>query len=229
MAVIAIEAVRKHQPPSTITICSEMTFSWKWQKLIWIDRLQCVSTFWICFHLIYIFASFATTLLINCFFLHSFTLSYHRINIYCAKNVGNGISQIGLCVSGQTIRDALSRLHNYPNVDRMKLIINIGSVDILHGTGLSDMCNDFINLVRLCERRNIYIVITTLAPLGNRLHVKEEVERLKKFNQFLISTFASKHQVVDVTKCMLDPTQNAVYMGCYQPYVYLFLLKRSLH
>lgn len=103
----------------------------------------------------------------------------------------------------------------------MKLIVNIGSVDILHGVSLSDMCNDFINLVRLCDRRNIYIVITTLAPLGNRLHCTEDVDKLNKFNQFLVATFASKHPVIDITKCMLCLAQNSIYMGCYQPYVLL--------
>lgn len=105
----------------------------------------------------------------------------------------------------------------------MKLIINIGSVDILHGVSLSDMCNDFINLVRLCDRRNIFIVITTLAPLGNRLHNTEDVDKLIKFNQFLIGTFSSKHPVIDLTKCMLCQAQNTIYMGCYQPYVFFAL------
>lgn len=134
-------------------------------------------------------------------------------------STGNNICQIGLCVSGQTIRDAVARLRNYPDADRMKLIINIGSVDILHGTSLPDMCNDFVNLVRLCERRNIYIIITTLAPLANRLHVHEEIEKLNKFNQFLLSTFSAKHHVIDIAKCMLGQAQNSIHMGCYQPYV----------
>lgn len=130
---------------------------------------------------------------------------------------GDGILRCGLCVSGQRIKDATERISRYSDTENMRLIVNIGSVDILNGQQFSDMCNDFINLVKLCERRQIHLVITTLAPLANVLHSTDDVKKLNDFNSFLMSKFSAKHQVIDITDCMKCRKTNKVWFDCYQP------------
>lgn len=121
-------------------------------------------------------------------------------------------------MSGQRIRDATERLKRFPNTDNMKIIVNLGTVDILHGRYQSDMCQDYINLVKLCSNRGIEVIITTLAPIGNRLHDKDDVKKLNDFNKFLINKFGSSHQVIDINACMVNKTNGRTFIETtYQP------------
>lgn len=129
--------------------------------------------------------------------------------------LGKQIQRCGLCISGQYIRDATDRLKRFPNTNNMKIIVNLGTVDILHGRELNDMCQDYMDLVKVCYQRNIQIVITTLAPIANQLHIKESVQQFRAFNDFLIKKFAGKHQVIDITECMTGKFGN-VFFDCYQ-------------
>lgn len=125
-----------------------------------------------------------------------------------------GIHQSGLCISGQTIRQAANRLKRQ---SRMKVILNIGSVDILHGKSVNDMCNDFIELVRICEQRDIDIVITTLAPIANRLGSGDDCrEKVNAFNKFLIVKFGAKYSIIDIASLMKHHRTNHVLFDCYQ-------------
>lgn len=130
---------------------------------------------------------------------------------------GKQIECSGLCISGQTIRDATENLRRYPNPENMKFIANIGSVDILHGRDLPDMCQDYINLTKVCENRNIQLIITTLAPLANRMHLFNDAQKLTKFNEFLMNRLSNKFQVIDITPCTSCPKSNKVLFECYQP------------
>lgn len=131
---------------------------------------------------------------------------------------GKNIQRSGFCVSGQRIRDATDRLKQFPNTDNMKIIVNLGTVDILHGRFITDMCQDYINLVKLCAHRGIEVIITTLAPIGNRLHVKDDVKKLNDFNTFLYNKFRNTHQIIDITACMVNPKTGKTFIETtYQP------------
>lgn len=97
----------------------------------------------------------------------------------------------------------------------MKIIVNLGSVDILHGNDLTDLCQDFKELVKECQRRRIQPIITTLAPLANRLHCT--AEKLRKFNEFLIKEFSDRFCVIDITPCLVDKLSGRLMFSCYQP------------
>lgn len=99
----------------------------------------------------------------------------------------------------------------------MKIIINIGSIDILHGHDLVDMRQDFSNLIKICDDRNIQVTITTLAPLGNKIHLADDVRKLNSFNEFLLKRFCETHQVIDIRPCMLHPNTTKLIFDCYQP------------
>lgn len=122
----------------------------------------------------------------------------------------------GLCVSGQTIAEATARISRFSDTKNMRLIVNIGSFDIMNNQPMSDICNDYIHLVQTCRRRNIEIVITTLAPLLLLLHDEVVSKRIQQFNDFLISKFGSKYDVIDITQCMKSTQTNKVSFGCYQ-------------
>lgn len=97
----------------------------------------------------------------------------------------------------------------------MKIVINLGTIDILHGRDLTDMCQDYTNLVKVCFQRNIQIVITTLAPIANRMHIDGDVHKLHDFNEWLINRFSGKHQVIDITDCMCEKN-GKLWFDCYQ-------------
>lgn len=131
--------------------------------------------------------------------------------------IGRGINRSGLCISGQSIRDATDRIKRYPEQSNMKIIVNLGSVDILHGSDLSDVCQGFKELMRECQRRRIQPIITTLAPLANRLYCQEEVKKVRQFNEFLVNEFSGQFRVIDITSCLADKKTGKLMFCCYQP------------
>lgn len=99
----------------------------------------------------------------------------------------------------------------------MKIIVNLGSVDILHGQDLADMCQDYTELIKTCNRRRIQTVITTLAPLANRRHCPNDLKTFDKFNEFLIKNFSNNFLVIDIASCLVDLATGKLLFGCYQP------------
>lgn len=93
-----------------------------------------------------------------------------------------------------------------------QILLNIGSVDLLHGRSSMDMQSDFIELYAELEKRGIHTVITTLAPLANTLHSTDIQMRWQQFNSFLLTKFQN---VIDLTCCFVSNT-NRVLFECYQ-------------
>lgn len=123
------------------------------------------------------------------------------------------VKQCGLCVSGQTIQSATNRLRYCKNI---KIVLNIGSVDLLHGRDFVDMRDDFTRLMQVCQERNIQVVITTLAPLANVLNAEGLREKFDQFNKFLIQTYSRSHKVIEIHKCMIDPKSLKTIFDCYR-------------
>ena len=96
-----------------------------------------------------------------------------------------------------------------------KVIINVGSVDILHGKYLLDMRSDYEQLMRACLSLQLIPVITTLAPLPNANHQADVREKLLAFNRFLIDRYSSQHLVIDLYSSMITPSGITIY-SCYE-------------
>lgn len=111
--------------------------------------------------------------------------------------VGSGVQHTGLCVSGLSIRAAAKLVEITPSFKSNRLIFNIGSVDILHGHDMIEMCSDFEHLINVCERRGLQPIITTLAPLANISHSPEMVNNLRNFNKFLMEEYFN-YTVIDI-------------------------------
>lgn len=99
----------------------------------------------------------------------------------------------------------------------MKIILNVGSVDLLHGRDFLDMREDFMYLMRVCEERNIQVIITTVAPLANTLNSSDTCSKYHAFNQFLVQTYSHSHKVLQIHECLLDVRSGKVLFDCYQP------------
>lgn len=128
------------------------------------------------------------------------------------ENVGRRIRKCGKCISGQCIKDVTKMLQKNVQFSH-NIILNIGSVDLLHGHDLIDMKNDFMALYMELEKRGIEPVVTTLAPLANISFSQDYQMKWQGFNAFLMKQFPN---VVDITSCFLTNTQRVLF-DCYQP------------
>lgn len=145
--------------------------------------------------------------------LYSLILYY----IYLSTNILVGkrnISKSGFCISGQTIKDAAKLIENSTSMVDDTIIINIGSVDLLHGHDLIDMKHDFIRLLNAFKARQIIPVITTLAPLANISHIPRQRKTWQLFNNFLQKHYA--YNLINIETCFVTQKGQTMY-DCYQP------------
>lgn len=126
---------------------------------------------------------------------------------------GHKVLQCGLCISGQTIADATRRVLNSSSINN-SIVVNVGSVDLLHGRELIDIISDYMALLEAFNFRGIKPIITTLAPLANLSHAKHTRNNLTKFNEFLRG-LSSDVSVIDLWQCMVDQHARTLY-ECYQ-------------
>lgn len=120
------------------------------------------------------------------------TLSQHR------KITENGNQQIGFCVSGQTIASAAKQIELAHYFKASHLILNVGSVDILNGQSLDDMCTDFDHLIRACEQRGCVPIVTTLAPLADSHRSMVIHDKLMAFNFYLLNKYSMGYPFIDI-------------------------------
>lgn len=78
------------------------------------------------------------------------------------------------------------------------LILNVGSVDILYGRSIVDMCMDFDTLIRACEQRGCKPIITTLAPLAQCKRSQEIHDKLNAFNFYLLNKYSVNYPLIDL-------------------------------
>lgn len=114
-------------------------------------------------------------------------------------------------MSGLTIERAADLIKNTQDFKASKLIINIGSVDILHGTALIDMCYHLKRLVTVCKERGIEPILTTLAPLANINHSTEMRDKLLLYNNFICDKFINKCLIIDIWSAMISPTSSTLF------------------
>lgn len=150
-------------------------------------------------------------------FTFTFTFVYFlHIFISTADSTEIGVQKSGLCVSGLSIPAAAKLIELTPSFKSTRLIINIGSVDILHGHALADMCTNFQRLIKVCESRGLEPIITTLAPLENISHSSDMLEKLRQFNAFIMDTYFADYEIIDIWSKMTNSRGN-INLKLYNP------------
>lgn len=125
----------------------------------------------------------------------------------------NRIKQIGKCVSGQSISRAIKNISRTINeIHHDRVIINLGSVDLLQGRELIDMMKDMHELCDMLCRKGIFPILTTIAPLANQMHNTILENKRKSFNTYIMAYF----DYVDIERCFLS-NYNRILFDLYQP------------
>lgn len=141
-----------------------------------------------------------------------FFLTVATMELHSSFNNKHRICQSGYCISGQTIRDVTHRVLNWPHLSN-NVIVNIGSVDILHGHNLFEMIADFRDMMCAFGQRGIHPIVTTLPPLANMTHIPDVVMTVAKFNEYLRRTY---DYVIDLWDCLVDSKNSRILYECYQ-------------
>jgi maternal effect protein oskar len=124
------------------------------------------------------------------------------------------IHSMGFCVSGQTVRSAYEKVRQTRRM-RKKVIINIGSVDLLHYHSFVRITHDMELLNQELFAKGVDTIIwTTLAPLANQLHEPSSRQKLMDINKFLRYRFAN---VIDIHQVMVNTSDDKILFACYQP------------
>lgn len=150
----------------------------KWNKLNWIE-----------FATAFIEIKRTKNLPKHAFFVNNFIL-------------GSVIQQNGLCISGLSIQAATKIIECTQHFKSSNVVINVGSVDILYGHDIDDMCADYKDLIHACERHKLQPIISTLSPLPNSSHSLEMREKLLAFNAFLSDAYISLYPIIDIWSIM---------------------------
>lgn len=117
----------------------------------------------------------------------------------------------GHCVSGLTIAEAT---RNIERIAHNKIVLlNVGSIDIVHGKELVELIFAMMRLFRTCHMNNITPVITTLAPLAN-YQLGNRVAVMRGFNDFLLKN-PFNFPVVELHKNFLT-NDGSMDINCYQ-------------
>ncbi|KXJ73715.1 hypothetical protein RP20_CCG015184 [Aedes albopictus] len=141
-----------------------------------------------------------------------FFLSLARWELGFQYDPGHSIQQSGLCISGLTIAEAADRVMKAPYIND-RVIVNVGVVDILHGSEFVDMQHDLFQLKRNLENRGASVILTTLSPLANMSHIKDITDKLHRFNS-LIRRYQWEH--IDLWRCFVNEKDQTLY-ECFQP------------
>lgn len=138
------------------------------------------------------------------------------------KNTENGIQQIGFCVSGQTIASAAKQIELAHYFKASHLILNVGSMDILNGQSLDDMCTDFDHLIRVCEQRGCVPIVTTLAPLANNHRSMNIHDKVLAFNFYLLNKYRMAYPFIDIWQ-QFSMRNGQINSDFYETYAFTLL------
>lgn len=116
-----------------------------------------------------------------------FFLAIAKWELKYSFDPGHDIEMCGLCISGLTLSDAAMRIQVAPYIAG-QVLINVGTVDLLHGRVMIDLIHDFELLMARFRDRNVEPIVTTLAPIANSGGRTIMAERLLKFNEYIRRT-----------------------------------------
>uniref|UniRef100_A0A182MQQ1 OSK domain-containing protein n=1 Tax=Anopheles culicifacies TaxID=139723 RepID=A0A182MQQ1_9DIPT len=125
---------------------------------------------------------------------------------------GHQIDMSGLCISGLTLAEAAKRVEMAPFIAD-HVLVNVGTVDLLHGREMIDLIHDFNQLVARFRERNVEPIMTTLAPIANSGGRTPMADRLLKLNEYICRTCP---RTIDLWKNFVH-ANGTVRFECYQP------------
>ncbi|XP_052889017.1 maternal effect protein oskar [Anopheles moucheti] len=125
---------------------------------------------------------------------------------------GHIIDMSGLCISGLTLSEAATRVEVAPFIAD-HVLVNVGTVDLLHGREMIDLIHDFDQLVARFRERNVEPIMTTLAPIANSGGRTPMADRLLKLNEYICRTCP---RTIDLWKNFVH-ANGTVRFECYQP------------
>uniref|UniRef100_A0A182U2C7 OSK domain-containing protein n=1 Tax=Anopheles melas TaxID=34690 RepID=A0A182U2C7_9DIPT len=125
---------------------------------------------------------------------------------------GHDIDMSGLCISGLTLSEAAKRVEMAPFIAD-HVLVNVGTVDLLHGRAMIDLIHDFNQLVARFRERNVEPIMTTLTPIANSGGRTTMAERLLKLNEYICRTCP---RTIDLWKYFVH-ADGTVRFECFQP------------
>lgn len=125
---------------------------------------------------------------------------------------GHDIEMSGLCISGMTLSEAAKRVQMAPYI-ASQVLINVGTVDLLHGRVMIDLIHDFEQLMARFRERNVEPIVTTLTPIANCGGRTPMAQRLLKLNEY-IRRICPRY--IDLWKYFVHP-DGTMRLECYQP------------
>uniref|UniRef100_A0A336KEW7 CSON007657 protein n=1 Tax=Culicoides sonorensis TaxID=179676 RepID=A0A336KEW7_CULSO len=137
-----------------------------------------------------------------------FMLSLAKIDLgfKWTKDPKTQVLRIGYCISGMSIKE-LSRIVRSSAYIDSRVVVYIGSVDILSGHKLDSIINDYFDLVSAFRERGIEPLLCTLAPLGDPARGDSYDGIVNGFNCWLESR---KWRVIDINRCFIDDNGQTI-------------------
>ncbi|XP_035777443.1 maternal effect protein oskar-like [Anopheles albimanus] len=141
-----------------------------------------------------------------------FFLSIAKWELGYSFDRGHSIAMSGLCISGLTLAEAAKRVEVAPFI-APQVLVNVGTVDLLHGRQMIDLIHDFDTLMARFRERNVEPLVTTLAPIANAGGWSPMQDRLRKFNEYI--RFSCPNYL-DLGRYFQND-DGSVRFECYQP------------
>ncbi|XP_075233922.1 uncharacterized protein LOC142331749 isoform X2 [Lycorma delicatula] len=131
----------------------------------------------------------------------------------------NGKGWLGLCVGGQRICDLHKRVLEGIIPLAKKLVVLIGTNDLLKGTSSSEMCKGLHNLLMTLFKTAEKIVLLTLPPVPKIAYLSEHWQKLKKYNDFIFSLkdhYKDKLSIADISPLFYQSKLKKCHLGYYE-------------
>lgn len=134
-----------------------------------------------------------------------FMISMAKIDLgfKITKDPTTNILHIGSCISGLTIKNLARIVRSSMHIES-RVIVYVGTVDILKGRHIETIIDDYFDLMSAFRERGIEPILCTLAPIGENA---EYACIINKFNCWLTNR---KWRVVDIHRCFLDKKRQTI-------------------
>lgn len=109
-----------------------------------------------------------------------------------------------------TIASATEWIQSVAYIPTESIVINVGTHDILKKKDLNVMINEYEYLLKSCLERNVYPIVTTLAPAT--MEGTEFQMKIIKFNNKLIERFTPYFPIIDIWSCLVKSK-----VDCFRP------------
>lgn len=125
------------------------------------------------------------------------------------KYDGNRKATVGLCVGGQTISELIDKVEQNKDGLSSKVMVYIGTNDILKNKSLQDMKSDMDRLLTILVNMGKEIIVLTLPPIPKIGSDITRRERVRNFNTYLRGLDGHKQiRVIHITPAFCDVGQE---------------------